>query len=145
MLNNQLKYNFREVTSGMRQTSRREEDNILHVNKTEMCQTLNWRASGSVKYIFKQKILCLFSLSFHLYQKATPLSTRTWKLAAYSWRRMCSACVWCWREGNDHFAFSPGRIPQTLLLCYIFIQSLWWLMEYKCFSVCCFHSLSVGC
>lgn len=67
----------------MRQTSRREEDNILHVNKTKMCQTLNWRASGSVKYIFKQKILCLFSLSFQVYQKATPLSTKTWKLATY--------------------------------------------------------------
>lgn len=54
-----------------------EEDNILRVNKTEMCQTLNWRASGSVKYIFKQKILCLFSLSLHVYQKAIPLSTKT--------------------------------------------------------------------
>lgn len=31
MLNNQLKYIFSEVTSGMRQTSRREEDNILCV------------------------------------------------------------------------------------------------------------------
>lgn len=108
----------------MRQTSRREKDNILRVNITKMCQTLNWRASGSVKYIFKQKILCLFSLSFQVYQKATPLSTKTWKLATYSWRRMCSASVWCWREGNDRFAFSHGRIPPTLVLCYILRQSL---------------------
>lgn len=113
------------------------------VNKTKMCQTLNSRASGSVKYIYKQKILCLFSLYFHVYQKATPLSTKTWKLATYSWRRMCSASVWCWREGNGQFSFWCGRIPQTLVLHYILAQSLLMCNDVEMFF-CLLFSLIVS-
>lgn len=89
----------------MRQISRREEGDILRMNKTKEFVKLNWRASGSVKDIFKQKILWLFSVSFQMYQKATPVSTKTWKLARSSWWRMCSASIWCWRERNDQFAY----------------------------------------
>lgn len=142
MLNNQLKYNFRKVTSGMRQTSRREEDNILCVNKTKMCQTLNWRASGSVKYIFKQKILCLFSLSFHVYQKLLHWvpKLKTWQCIPGG-----GCVVPLFGVGEKEMTSLLSHIAEFHKLWYyvIFLYNhSWCVMESKCF--CSLFSLIVS-
>lgn len=54
----------------MRQSNRRKEGNILHVIKTkEIVKLWIGKRTGSVKDIFQQKILWLYSLSFHVHLK----------------------------------------------------------------------------